>query len=649
MKNQSATQLCSIAATLAAMTAPVVHPASAQESPALSQNIEEVVVTAGRREQSILDVQASIDVITEDDILRFTGASVTEVLRQSVGVDARTSGANSTVAIRGQIPNAGSSVLLLYNGLPRTGKFGISNLNNFAVSDVERVEIIRGPMSALYGANAAGGVVNVITRRPGEGSPLAMRVLGGTSLTDSGDGRETTAVSLSSNFRTGNAGHRVSLDWRRADPFRFDTTAREDDLSGIDHLSLAYSGVVDTGKTGRLGWWLEGFSQDDRFDGLTRTGEAFERYEQEDRIYGALTYDLEIGPGSLTLEGSHGYSDGAVNRSFPRPEETTEFTQTMLQGRYFLPLNDHNLLFGAGAQSDEIDVSILTEVGEETNLFAFAQDEWDLGGRFRLVAGLRVDEFDAFGTQVIPRLSFGSRDSRLSWRVGYGEAFRAPSVIEQFSRFNRGRFLIVGSPDIQPEESETWEAAVAWRGARGSIEVIYHDSEISNLIQAAPNGAMIDGLLVFAYQNIREADISGVEVSGSYTLGAGFNIDVAYEYLDATDGETGDRLNGRARNTLRLGLGWNYGPWNATLRGRHIDDLWGINPADRRSPAFASEYTVADLQMRYQLSPQLHLSIGVENLFDELTPDNWAGNGAIEDPAGRYGYLAFNYDLGGQP
>ncbi len=634
-------------AALAALAAPISPSALAQATEELASRMDTIVVTAGRREQPISDVQASVEVISSDEIQTFTGASVTEVLRQSVGVDARTSGANSTIAVRGQMPNAGSAVLFLFDGLPRTGKFGNVNLNNFPVEDVERIEIIRGPMSALYGANASGGVINVITKPAGEGAPLSVRVLGGTSLSDEGEGRETVSIGASTNFSTGDVGHRVSLDWRNAEPYRFDDTVGVDDLSGIDHLSLTYSGAANTGETGRLRWTVEAYAQDDRSDGRTTTGTAFERFEQEDRYYGSLGYDVDLGPGSLALEASYGFSDGKVNRSFPGPDETTEYTQSLVQGRYFLPLGSHNLLVGAGAQTDEIDVSILTEVGEETNLFAFVQDEWDISDRIKLIAGLRVDDFDAFGSQVVPRLSIGSRGNGFSWRAGYGEAFRAPSVLEQYSRFTRGRFLITGSPDIEPEESKTWEAAIGWRGTKGNVELVYHDTEITNLIQAAPNGQVSGGLLVFAYQNIQEADISGVELTGGYDLGGGFAIDASYEYLDATDGLTGARLNGRARNTIKAALRWENGPWDMTLRGRHIGDLWGIDPVDRTRPAFASDYAVADFQIGYQLSPELALSFGVENIFDELTPLNWSSTGSIEDPAGRYTYLSLRYVMGG--
>lgn len=615
------------------------------------QYLDPIVVTAGRREQPITDVQASVDVIGPAEIETYSGASVTEVLRQSVGVDARTSGANSTVTIRGQVPNAGTSVLILFDGLPRTGKFGIANLNNYAIEDVERIEVIRGPMSALYGANASGGVINIITKAAGKGSPLTLRGTLGSVVSDAGNGRDTGNLGATTNFTTGGIGHRVSFDYRNAERYRFDDTVGSDDLSGIEHVALTYKGEAGVGDTGALRWTLEGFIQDDRSDGVTRSfvpgvpGTPFERREQEDRVYGSLAYDVEVGPGDLSLEGAYGYSDGTANRSFPAPDENTEFTQTITQGRYFVEAGDHNLLVGAGAQSDEIDVSILSRQDRETNVYGFLQDEWNLGEHVRLIGGVRVDDFDSFGTHTTVRATLGSRGDGLTWRFGFGQAFRAPTVIERFSRFTRGRFLIVGSPTLAPEEAETYEAAIGWRGPRGSIELVAHHSEIDNLIQAAPNGQVSGGLTVFAYQNIAEAEISGIELSGGYDLGGGFSVDASYEYLHAVDARTDNRLSGRAEQTVKAALTYRWRKWLATVRGRYSEDLFGIDPNNRTRPAFDADYAVADVNLRYDVNDQLALLLGIDNLFDRQVPNNWSSTGTIEDPPGRFIYLSLRYAL----
>ena len=636
-------------AALAVLAAPFSPVALAQQSESTTSYLDTIIVTANRREQPISDVQASVEVITSQQMERFSGASVTEVLRQSVGIDARTSGANSRVSVRGQIPGSGNAVLILYDGLPRTGKYGTPNLNLYPFEDVERIEIIRGPMSALYGANASGGVINVITKDAGTGDPLSVRVTAGSAFGGSGEGRETAAIGGTANVMTGEVGHRISLDWRSSDPFRFDGEI-EDELSGIDHTSLTYTGLMKTGETGELGWSLEGYWQDDSSLSADRTGTTYDRYEREDRYFGALQYDVELGGGLLELEGSYGYSDGVTNRSHPGPDETTEFTQSLLQGRFSKDLGSHSLLFGAGAQQEEIELTILSETGEETNLFAFVQDEWKINDALKLNAGVRVDDFEGFGTQVVPRVSVGSRGDGFTWRFGYGEAYSAPGVIQQYGSFVRGgRLIIVGSPDVEAEETTTWEGAIGWRGTRGVVELVYHDSDITNLIQSFNTREFDENrYLVFRYANIAEAEISGVELSGSYEVGAGLTVDGAYEYIDALDAMTGERLTGRAEQVFRAGVSWANGPFQANLRARHFDSVWGADPSQRGSAPFSSDYTVADIQLGYDFSEKLGISVGIENVFDELTPVNWDRTGQIEDPAGRYAYVSLRYAFGDQ-
>jgi len=619
--------------------------ANAQSTPDEIQYIETMVVTANRDQQPITDVQASVQVFNRADIDAFSGSSLTEVLRQAVGVDARSSGANSVVSIRGQIPNAGTSVLLLVDGMPRTGKFGQLDLNTFPVEDVASIEVIRGPLSSLYGANAAGGVINIITKTPGEGSPLSLSILGGGTDSSNGSGRSTYRVGGSASKRIGQTGHTVALDYRDADPYRFDDSLGGDDLFGIDHLSLTYRGSFVQSDTSEFTWTLERYEQDDRGASVTRGGDEFERYEKEERQYGSLRWEGEVGPGRLVLEGSYGHSDAAVNRSFPAPDEETDFTQQFYQGLYYTDFDEHALLFGMGKQVDEIDISILTKVRDEKNTFAYLQDQWSIRDNLRAVLGIRFDQFDSFGNRFTPRLTIGTRNDGLTWRLGYGEAFRAPDVIEQFARFSRGRFLIVGAPDIEAEITDTYEAALGWRRKSGFVELVYHNSNIDNLIQAELNGEQQDGLLIFEYQNVAEAQISGVELSGEYALGYGVTFTGAYEHLEARDSVNDERLQGRARDTVRLGLTYRSDSITGTIRSRHTLSFFGIDPSDRQRPAFESNYSVVDMSLRYQLDPQIAFTLGVDNILDRMVPDNWSSTGAIEDPAGRFVYLRFDFKM----
>ena len=122
----------------------------------------QIMVTASRVEQAVVDVNASVQVITADQLKAYSGRSLSEVLQFATGTIVRDLGSSSSISIRGF---ENGHTLLLVNGLRRTEKYAGSNVNNIALENVERIEIVRGPMSSLYGSEALGGVINIITER----------------------------------------------------------------------------------------------------------------------------------------------------------------------------------------------------------------------------------------------------------------------------------------------------------------------------------------------------------------------------------------------------------------------------------------------------------------------------------------------------
>ncbi|WP_397419299.1 TonB-dependent receptor plug domain-containing protein [Phenylobacterium sp.] len=624
---------------LAAVAAPALAPSLASGAEATSAtDLESLVVTAARRPQAIEDVQASIQVVGRAQIDRYAGSSVTQALAQAVGVDARTSGSNSSITIRGSSSN---DVLVLFDGLERTAKYGITNLNNFPVEDVERIEIVRGPMSALYGANASGGVVNIITKSPGVGPAVTFR---GTWTGDDHGGRSGFALAGAFQFGDETFGHRLSFDRREANPFRFVNTSPNYDLIGVEHVSMAYTGQWKSGRGDRLRWTLERFAQKDEAPAVLAAAPParprptdYTRFERETRYFGSLGFEGGIGPGNLALDAAFSTSDGSTNRSFPTVE-TTEYDQTTLQARWSAPFGAHEILLGGGFKRDDVDVSINSVTAKRDNWSAYIQDEWKFSDSLTVVAGVRYDDFTLFGSSMNPRGSIGWKSgSGLYARVGYGSAFRAPTSLEQFSRFTRGRFIILGSPNLVPEESETLEGAVGWRGRVGTVELAYHTSDVTNLIETfSPTVPPINGLLVTQYRNRATADLRGFELSGRLRPVSPLVVDASWEHLKATDGATGARLTGRYRNALKASATLTLGAFETTVRYRGLLGLWGSNPAIRPSPPpFASDFETIDLVVTAPLTDWAELTVGINNISDELTPINYTSTGSIEDPAGR--------------
>lgn len=633
--------------TLALML-PLATGVSAQTASQQStQELPPVVVTATTQEQPVQDVQASVQVITSKDLEAYAGTSVTEALKMAAGVDARANGSNSFVAIRGFISNAGSPVLILVDGMRRTGKYGAPVLNLIGLEEVERIEVVRGPMSALYGADASGGVINIITRLPRPGQELAgsVRALAGTMA---GGERRSILVSGTAYAGTEATGHRLSVAQRDRGLFRYPGTPNTTyDLSELDQTYLNYEGTLRLSPGHEVRWFADWVDQNDT--GPARTTAApvtdFLAYERERRTTWGLRYRGAVGPGSLSADFSRGSAIASTTRSFPTIERT-EYSQTELNLRYALELGAHSVVAGAGYLADDLTVTIVPTVAKTQNRHVLLQDEWRFAPRWKLLAGLRFDDFSTFGSATTPRASIAYTPGLWQFRVGYGEAYRAPSSLEQYSRFVRGRFLILGQPGIKPEENKAWEVAAAYFGRRLQGELVLFDSNVTNLIQNVQSPALPGdpaGVTTRSiYTNVGKAEIRGSELSGTWRQNSVLSVIGGWDYLDARDGITGARLVQRAKHTFRLGTRLEWNAWRFDAQGRYMRDYYAsvsVTPPTPTPPPTFSNFGTLDLKLAYQFNRTWSTAVGIDNATDRRQPSNYSATGSVQDPPGRFYYV----------
>lgn len=614
-----------LAAMTAAITSAFVAGAAHADKPIV---LDTIVLTASGREQSLSDVQASVEVI-ERNRLQSSGASnVTQILRDAVGLNARSSGANESISIRGQKPLA---TLVLIDGQPRTGKYGGFSLSNFPIEEIERVEIVRGPMSALYGADALGGVVNVITRRPGDSPGKTVSLMTGVRPDDGK--RATVRLGASVEFGDDTLGQRLALDLHRQGAYSLPDTVKGDDFSALNRMALSWSGSWMPTTDRELRWRFEAYRQRDERKTFGRGGRPFDALEEEDRASLDLSWAQDLGAGRLTVSGLLSYSKGVAVRSSPI-REITHDRKARLQARYDVETGAHNLSLAAGIEHDGISVTGYTASPSESHKFALVQDEWLISDRVAMTVGARVDHYEAFGSTVNPRIVIGSRGDGLTWRLGAGRAFRAPGLSERFARIYRGGGLIIGNPDLKPETSTSYEAAIGWRDATRSIELVYHDSKVKDLItirRMTPR--------TISYTNVDEARINGVELTGQWQVNDGLNLSAGLEYLNARDGVTDERLTYRYRTAWRLGATYDIGNWSLNGRLRGIGDYWA-STGERGAKPYNSGFTTVDLGATYTMDTGTQISIGLENAFGRAFDKNYSTARYRED-GGRFAYIAF--------
>lgn len=626
----------------------IVYPLLVSQSALADEaRLSEVFITAARGEQSLDAVNASVEVVSREKIRTFSGRSLSEVLQYATGTLVKDSGSSSSFSLRGQDSD---KTLILVDGLRRTEKYAGANLNNIQLEDVERIEIVRGPMSALYGSDALGGVINIITRGPQKGAGGGVRV----TLGQTGDGqRDTAIVGGHGNWGDGQIGHRISFESKRRDPYRMSTSdPRSTDINRERRDFLSYRGDVNSA-VGRFDWGVELARQDDDGVGIGRTNATYRKIEQEDRDFVQGGYRGRIGNGELAVRLGYGKSDASVNRGTTQ-NELTLLKQTQLDSQYtFEPLKDHLVVAGYAYRQDDADISTNSRRAVRDANALFAQDSWAFRPDADLTLGFRHDDYSDFGGKTTPRLAVAWRPDRWTFRAGLAKGFKAPSLLNLYmTSIIRGRYDLRGNPSLKPEESTSGEMATAYRFDHGQVEVVAHRSNVTNLIASVPNGQRGPGCgttptpatscQIQEYRNVGKATIQGIELSGNTRLTDVWRLTGSLEYLDARDGDTDARLTDRPKWVAKLAAQWQQGPWQLDARLRHTRAWYAADPALVSGVPFDSNYTVMALRAAYGLDAKSELFVGVDNLANRAVPVNQTSRGTPDDPGARFFYAGYS-------
>ncbi|MCM8882284.1 MAG: TonB-dependent receptor [Candidatus Thiodiazotropha sp.] len=597
--------------------------------PVLStEDIPVISVTAPGIEQHIDDVQATIEVIDEAKIKAFSGRNLAQVLQQAAGVYVKNSGSNSSVVMRGF---SDDHVLLLVDGMRRTGKYGSSELNGIQLEDIERIEIVRGPMSALYGSESMAGVINIVTKKPTQGRSVNATFIGGAV---DGGGRETAILKGSVNFATqGKLSNRITYEIKDRNEYEKEADAMTDNLRDENRVFLSYKGNYAFSGTASLNFGVEYARQDDA--GVDDTNR--EIFEEEKRQNYFAEYRQEMERSSLSVNLSYGHSDADVDRGTGETE-TTDYSQTELNSYLTLfPGDSHITTIGLGGNHQSIDLTALTAKPDRDVYYLLLQNQWELTPQLSLILGVRHDDYSDFGNTTNPRATLSWKSGGWRTRFGYGSAFKAPNFTHLYGHFFRGPYEISGNPDLQPETSKTLEFAVGYRMQAVEMELVLHKSRIEDMITSVTVGGFPPPVEI-EYDNVDKAMIEGAEFTLSTEITERISLNGSLEYLDKTDTETDERLTDYARLSAKIGFSTDFGDNTLYLNYRAFDDYYAND--ENRVPV-SSDYSVLDFKFSHRLSREHELFFGVDNLSDKEIPYNMSTFGYPDDPGGRYLYAGY--------
>lgn len=435
------------------------------------------VITATRSEKSLAAAPGSVEVLSRAAIRELGAQTVEDVLETAVGsILTNNPGRVRQASIRGS--GTGRTLILIDGRRIARGYRDNIDLGRILVGQIERIEIVRGPSSALYGADAMGGVVNIITTKPQQSEGHAqLRYNAGNA-----SGWRASAGGGVATERFGIIGHAGFLNRNEynADP--------DDGLSDVDDQQLVNGTAQAEYRLNdrhmlRLGGGYAAFDRDgDRFmQGQTRLREADDRRSDVFGHYqGRLSQSLQ-----LTADAYYSVFDSDINLS-PMPSfrdvgETQDLTQAQAQADWAFG-NGQSLMIGADVRREGIDEPDADIEDSIINSGGFTQLDLLVPYRLNLVAGLRFDQHSEFGGNVAPRVALVWHAlDRLRFRAAYGQSFTAPTLAQLYvtELRQRGRVIVEPNPDLSPERSQGFEigAEGEYRGYRLAVTGFYNDMD----------------------------------------------------------------------------------------------------------------------------------------------------------------------------
>lgn len=502
------------------------------------------VTTANRREQVLLEV-ADPTVVIDAAALADTGSRTAKDLlleQAGAGVQIQAGGGQGYISING-IPNTG--VLVLVDGRRYLGKDanGNFNLEDLMLSGVERVEIVKGAGSALYGSDAIGGVVNFVTKKS--------KAEGLTSTTDiSGGSYADWRVNQSAAWRGARGGFRVGGGYRTYDGFdlseanpqtigqpqsTWKTGEFSADMRVTDRVSVGL--VADYSKRDMEKYFFSGATQ------LAST--VYDSQRELTRWSVSPSVDIQAGPNTafsaLYTSGRYLRDEtrifvvsGQVSRQAAWREWNDELKLT---GRHAFRGWGQEHLFQAGYErrQEKLRRATLTVADPERSVdVAWLQQEVALGAKLRVTGGVRFDRYSDFGNETSPKISaVYAPGEKHRVRTSFGHGFRPPYFGELYLNTPPS---FVGNPDLKPETANTFDVGYSYASPRAELTVDYFRARVENGITF--NLAVVP----FTYGNLRTYVSKGTNVSVSVPLPGGFVPSLSYSYnkrVDLADVEIG--------------------------------------------------------------------------------------------------------------
>jgi len=558
---------------------------------------EEIIVTGTRTPLALDKLAASTTIITRTDIEKLQVNSLPDLLRGLPGTDVTVSGGYGKVTdvrIRG---TESDHILVLVDGV-RIGSatVGTTAFQHLPVSQIERIEIVRGPRSSVWGSEALGGVIHIFTRKGSGDTRRYTLDLGGGSY----DTFELTG-GVSGEYKGFSYSSAVSyfdsegIDARQPIPGLFGFS--QPDKDGYDNLSVHFRGGYSFGKTGEVEAFILRATGTTEFDGTFQDKTDFVQQVTGGSVslnpFEHWRVQLRL---SEALDKTENFSPNGMQASI----FDTKRQQLTWQNDLSL-YADHDATFGLDYRKDEINSTNNFPQTSRDNLGVYGQYIGNFNSH-HLIASVRWDDDQVFGSETTGGVGWSyTWQGWLRLYASYGTAYKTPSFNELF-------FPDFGNPNLEPETAYSYEAGLEGQGDIIGWSVRAYRTEIEDLIVTVFDPMTAN----FFPDNVDKAEIVGVE--GEITLQwSEWDALLAMEYLDPEDKATGSRLPRRVKKRLSLDINRDFGRFS--LGGRLLAEGDRFNNTGNLDPI--AGFITLDLRADYQFNDNITLRAKLANLLDK--------------------------------
>jgi outer membrane receptor for ferrienterochelin and colicins len=583
---------------------------------------DDIVVTGTRSKRLIKDSPVATEVIHADEIINLGAKNVGEVLEERAGIIITQDGARGGI-LSAQLQGLNDEhTLVLVDGVPVIGRIaGQLDLSRLSVQNIDRIEIVKGAASSLYGSEAVGGVVHIITKDPDDSFDYFAN--GSIGSYESRNARLDLSLvrNKTSALFTGEA--------RRADGYDLDPTTANTTADAFKNYNLFSK--------------LKYRSSD--YYSVQLSGEYFNQrqagFDGGNRITDTQTWYLNASNDWL-MENSSNFKFRLYHTSFTkainRADVFVKNIETLSRSEFIYNrvMSNHIMTIGAEGSYNWLQ-SNRVESGEKSvkNVSFYAQDEI----LFKIIEfnlGIRGDYHSEFQWHLSPKLGFLLKPTEnLRIRGSYGTGFRAPNFIELYldldhSGLTSQPYVALGNPNLQPETSRSLNFGLEYHFTQNTIvkgNAFYN--HVDNMINSKFLYQSTDGIQFYTYENIAEGETQGFEFDSMFRFWTNYRLTIGYAFTETLDLSTNKPFYNRPKHSGRLKFDWDFAKmgFSGNLRWRYIGERLSVNIHGEE--ILAPWYALWNTRFLQRIYEPVSVFVEVNNIFDYQNRDYVALPGRI--------------------